>query len=72
MIVPWVCTFLYRSGKSGIQTHGTLKSVRRISSPVHSITLASFLSSAKVIKIFHIQKNGPVKEPSFCVNIIFL
>ena len=31
------------SGKSGIQTHGTAKAVRRISSPVHSITLASFL-----------------------------
>jgi hypothetical protein len=33
----------HKSGKSGIQTHGTDKAVHRISSPAHSVTLASFL-----------------------------
>ena len=33
----------HQSGKSGIQTHGTDKAVHRISSPAHSVTLASFL-----------------------------
>lgn len=56
----------HKSGKSGIQTHGTDKAVHRISSPAHSVTLASFLIRREYTT-FSVSLSSP--ELKFSLNL---
>ncbi len=59
----------HKSGKSGIQTHGTDKAVHRISSPAHSVTLASFLIRREYTT-FSVSLSSP--ELKFSLNLTFI